>query len=263
MTNGFRWTTVPGLMVAALVVGAGPLAAQEPIATDRPGLGFGTSVVPRGHLQLELGLPAVELTREGTADRWLVNFPGLLRFGLTDHLEVRLGSPGLNLARVESGAVHETTVGFGPIEIGAKLGFAKGATGPELALIPSVILPAGDREFAGERASFTLNGVAAWMLPAELGLTTVAGLAVDPDGDSGHATSGAMVGVLDRSLNERVSGYLEAGWYPTRRTRGPVLAGVGAAVLLGRTVQVDAFVNRGLNDAAPDWIFGAGAAVRF
>jgi hypothetical protein len=248
-------------VLTTMVAGAAP--AQEAISTDRPGLGFGTSVVPRGSLQLEMGLPEVETTREGDVRQRLITFPGLLRYGVGDNVELRLGLPVLNLMRTATATGAGTAEGFGPVEVGAKLGFTVGAAGPELALIPSVTLPVGEREFAGDRAAFSLTGVAAWSLPAELELTAVGGVGMDPDGESDHTTVGTLVGVLGRSLTPRSGGYVEAAWYPTPEVRDPVLVGVGAMYLLTSTVQLDAFVNRGLNPAAPDWLFGAGVSVRF
>jgi hypothetical protein len=251
------------LPVALLALGAQAASAQETISTDRPGLGFGTSTVPAGAFQVELGLPAVGLSSNGEADARLINFPGLLRVGITESLELRLGSTLFNASTLEVGGVEQTTDGFGAVEMGAKLGFSAGEGGPALALIPSVIVPV-DEDFSGNRAAYTLNGVAAWSLPAGFGLTTVAGLAINPDGEDDYATSHTLVGVLGRSLAERLGGFVEAGLYPTPDAADPAYVGGGLTYLLTDLVQLDAFADVGVSsDAASDLLFGVGASVRF
>jgi hypothetical protein len=48
--------------LAALLLCAGPVAAQAPISTERPGFGTGTAIVAPGRVQVEVGTPGVELT---------------------------------------------------------------------------------------------------------------------------------------------------------------------------------------------------------
>ena len=60
---------LPPLLLAALLVAAAPAAAQDfddPISTDRPGLGTEMSVVAPGRVQIEVGTPSVA---RGTFDR--------------------------------------------------------------------------------------------------------------------------------------------------------------------------------------------------
>jgi hypothetical protein len=249
-----------GVSVTLFVLSAGPVAAQESIITDRPGLGFGTATVPAGTVQIETGFPAAIAIDAGT-DMRLINTPALVRVGVLRSLEFRVGSTLFNRTHVDVAGGTETTDGFGALEVGAKVAFPLSKRGPFLALIPSVLLPV-DRKFSGDRAAYTLNGVASWPLPSGVALTTVAGLAINPSGENDYATSGALVGVLGRSLAARVGGYIEAAWYPNPHLQDAAYAGAGVTYLLNNAVQVDAFVNHGLNAIATDWLFGLGAALR-
>jgi hypothetical protein len=248
------------LPVALLALCAGAVGAQETIITDRPGLGLTTVTVPAGTVQIEAGIPAAVATDAGT-DARLINTPALVRVGVLSSLELRVGSTLFNRSRVAVAGATETTDGFGAVEVGTKLGFTTGDNGPSLALIPSVLLPV-DRKFSGDRPAYTLNGVASWSLPAKLALTTVAGLAVNPDGDDDHVTSGAFVAVLGRSLAARAGGYIEAAWYPNPQLQDAAYAGAGVTYLLSNSVQVDAFIDHGISAVAMDWLFGLGAALR-
>jgi len=272
MTRMNGWAGVPGtlamrsiapaLLTALLAGTAGVAAAQGTIATDRPGLGFGATTVPVGAVQLELGVPGVASTSSAGGSARLINFPALLRVGVTPWAELRLGSPLLDFSHAVAAGQTENANGFGGLEIGAKLSWAPGAHAPVLAAIPSVILPVGDSRFVGDRSSYTLNGVAAWSLPDGFGLTTVAGIIRAPLGDAGHTTNGNLVAVLGRSLTTQLSGYVEAGDFPTSAGPAPAYVGGGVTFLAGRLVQLDTFVDRGVTDAASDWLFGLGASVR-
>ena len=82
-----------GLM-ALMGVSAQLCAAVE---FDRPGEGLGTSTVPVGQLAWEQGLPSFiysEATADGSKLKTTLNADVLLRTGLTDDLELRLGWAG-------------------------------------------------------------------------------------------------------------------------------------------------------------------------
>jgi hypothetical protein len=246
------------------LLSAGALHAQDVIATDRPGLGFNAGTVPRGAVQVEVGLPAVALDAAGGADTRLINFPALVRIGITRRVELRAGSPVFNIARTEEGGISDTREGAGTLEVGAKIALrtADGGAVP-VALIPSVVLPVGDDAFAPDDPVYTLNGVATLPIDGAWSLTTVIGGSLARDAEDDYTPSGALVGVLGRALAERTSGYVEAGWYPASDAADPAYVGAGIAWLLAPLVQLDAFADRGVTDAASDWVFGAGASLRF
>ncbi len=250
LAGALLWLAIPGAR------------AQQTIATDRPGLGFSSLAVPPGAVQLELGAPAFSLRTEAGARDCLVNFPALVRFGLVSGAELRLGTPLFSFLRESSDGTATESSGFGGLEVGAKLAAGGSGGWPAVALIPSVVLPVGDARFAGQRPSYTLNAVTTWALPQALGLNLLGGIAIVPDGTAGHTTTGALAAALGRWLSQRLSGYLEAGAYPTPGGENPAYVGAGATWLLRRRLQLDAFVDRGLDAAAEDWLFGLGAAVR-
>jgi hypothetical protein len=224
---------------------AAPVAAQDTISTDRPGLGFNPALIAPGVVQVEAGVPAVT-TGEGTE---LYSFPALLRVGVTDRLELRAGT---SLYDIDADADADN-VGFDTIELSAKVGVLDGSDGvPRLAVIPAVFIPTESGS-----ASVSVNATAGWSLPSGFGLTTVAGIGVADD----EATF-ALVGVLGRSLSDALSAYVEAGMYP-----GPgddaAYAGGGVALLVSPDLQLDAFVDLGLTDAAADVIAGTGVSLRF
>jgi hypothetical protein len=250
------------LLVLVSLLVAGNTAAQETIVTDRPGLGFSPAVVPPGVFQVELGIPAFNLTEAGAVSTRLINFPALVRVGVVNSLELRLGSTLYNSSRIEIGPNEETTSGFGTVEVGAKFGGSFGDGGVTAAIIPSVILPIGGDNFSSDRTAFTTNGVASFPLPSSMAFNANAGVAFYPVGDEDFTTVGALVGVLSRTLSSTVGGYVEGAFFPTSDADDPAYIGGGLTYLATNLVQIDAFVDRGLTDVSTDWIFGAGFSLR-
>lgn len=118
-------------MAIVLFLAGGPAIAGPPYTTDDP------EPVPRGHW--ELYLAATRLTdardRAGDAPQFEANF------GAAPELQVHLVLP-LSYARA---AGQATTMGFGDVELGAKVRFVKEADGvPQVGLFPLVELPTGD-----------------------------------------------------------------------------------------------------------------------
>ncbi len=244
-----------GVAIALLIVGmtAGVAAGQESVSTDRPGLGFNPGTVGAGHLQVELGIPNLDYS--GKAYDPASSLAAAARYGLMDRIEARLSTTYVTRTPAAPGVDGPTGVA------GLRAGFKVGVlTGPDLALalIPEVVLPIGDEDLAGDRASYSLNAAAGIPLgPA--GLTLVAGAQADPAGEEDYEKTGLLVAVLGSGLTETLSGYVEVGALP-----GPgddaAYAGLGAAWLLSNLVQLDAWVDFGLTDAASDAVFGAGAS---
>ena len=238
--------------------------AQEagPIATDRPGFAFNPTVVPQGAFQVEIGTPFV--TRFNGADdasATAVSLPTGLRYGLTPRFEVRLNSSVYNSSRVSDGDDSETVDGFGDVEIGAKYQLlVSDGSSPNLALLPSVIVPTGEDGFTAGDPVIGLNASAGLPLPNGLGATFVAGVTI-PTADESNAT-GNFVAVLGRSFTPVISGYVEAAAFPTDGST-PLFAGAGLAYLVSNTVQIDVSFDVGLNDDAPDLLGGFGISVRF
>lgn len=251
------------LVLAASVSAWTPASAQ--ISTDRPGLGFSPVVVPRGTFQVEAGLP--QATRVNgpeiagaSGNLTVFSFPLALRYGITERVEIRAATSLYDVARISidtptgGDSDSDGTVGFDTIELGAKVQLA--TSGPTVALIPSVLIPTTE----AANLAVAARAVAGWALTDRLGLTTVLG-AVVADGEPDAQLAGEVVAVLGASLADAVSAYAELGAYPQDGST-PVLAGGGILFLVSPDIQLDASFDIGLNDDAPDLLFGAGLSFR-
>lgn len=266
--SALRWIAVPTLLLipAGAFAAPSPPSPPSPIATDRPGFLFSSLTVGRGVLQTEWGIPAVTLNSAGGVDTRVISLFGLLRYGVTDTFELRLDSPVYNQARATANGRTATDHGCGDLEIGAKWHlFDNHGAQPSFALIPSAIVPVGQKGFSAERPIYQLNAMAEWTLADGWGAGALAGYLNGPanGGRYGQETFAASLG---RSLpSPKWSAYGEAVYVATdlAGTSDSSFLGAGIKYLVSNDVQLDLSFDRGLTADSPDWLLGLGIAARF
>ncbi len=251
-----------GLAAALLaVLLSAPLAAQEGLDADRPGLGNGPAILPKGALQVEAGLPSVAWLSPGGAEGRVVAFPVLLRLGVSGAVELRAGASVHNRLRIRGEAATLERSGMGDLELGAKVALYRDASGSALSVVPSVVLETGHRDFTGGGAEYGVELVGAW--PAGAGVTAVPGVRVAsvPGGDRRRGLLGMGLG-LARPVAGPVEGFVEAAYLALERGADESYAGGGLTWGVARRVQLDGFLNRGLTEHSADWLAGVGMSVR-
>ncbi len=242
-------------------------SASAQISTDRPGLGFSPLVVPQGTFQVEAGTP--QATRfnapeaSGVSGSLTVySFPVALRYGLTETIELRAGTPSVYdivSVSIDTPAGNDSdsdrNAGLDVVEVGAKIQLA--TNGPTVALIPSVLIPT----IEGGDLAAVARVVAGFALTERVGLTAVLGGSVT-DAEPDARVVAEAVAVIGTALSDAFSVYGEVGAFP-QDGGTPVLAGGGLLFLVSPDVQLDASFNVGLTDEAADLLFGAGLSFRF
>jgi hypothetical protein len=237
------------------------LRAQDPIATDRPGITFTPNVVGEGVFQIEAGVPQATFTRGMGTDTELWSFPVQLRYGLTPALELRLGSPTWNM--LEDDTSGDSVDGFGDVEIGAKLQLSDGTTGPKTAIIAGVRAPVGDDEFTSHQPGYSLSFAALWSLSDTEWLQGLAGATMTPVGDEDSITGNLALLLGHSFAGTPWSAYVEAGYFPEiEEAVDTAVAGAGVAYLVSNDVQLDVFGDFGLNEDTPDAVVGFGISWR-
>ncbi len=257
------------LLVAALLTVP---ATGQTIATDRPDFGASTAVLPVRTIQLETG---VKRTQNGSVDTNQI-LESLLRFGLAEPVELRLGWAGLN-------GVFDDNVAFsgaGDLSFGVKLELAAGGGWkPAASILGTLTIPSGERGFSAGEEIPELRLALGWTLTPRYGLTLNAGsfwTTIPRYVDSGFLVEQMMLGSGEdsRESNEfwsatiGVSGedghsfYLEVfGIMPAEGSERQNL-GVGYLYLISPRMQLDLYAGTGLNNSAPDVYVGAGFSVR-
>ena len=255
------------LMMAALPAGAARGQETEPpIATDRPGILFSSPTVGRGVFQVELGLPSVLLNESGETGVRSISVVALLRYGIGDDFELRLGAPVFNEVQTDFGPFRTTDRGYGDLEAGAKWRvFTNEGARPAFALIPSVILPTGEEGFSAGDPAYQLNTMSEWGWTGGWGLSVLAAYLNGPSGEGRYSQETFAV-LVSRSLPSTAwNVYGEAAHVLTDLDGADDSSFLGAGVkyLVSNDVQLDLSFDRGLTDGSPDWLFGLGLAARF
>ncbi|MBW8878206.1 MAG: transporter [Acidobacteria bacterium] len=264
--SALRTLTISTLLLLPAGAALGQAAAPSPIVTDRPGLLFSSLTVGRGVFQTEWGIPAVTLDSSGGVDTRLTSLFGLVRYGVTQNFELRLDGPVYNEVRVRANGHTATDRGYGDLEVGAKWHlFDNQGARPSFALIPSVILPTGEKGFTADNPVYQLNAMAEWNLANGWGAGALAGYLNGPSGD-GRYGQGTFAVSLGRSLpSPKWNAYSEAVYVATHLAGASDASFLGGGIkyLISNDVQLDLSFDRGLTADAPNWLFGFGVAARF
>lgn len=238
-----------------LVLACVPLVAQTDqnrpdLVTDRPDFTESAIVVPRRSLQLESGLTWLDFD----SDNRLLTAPEvLLRWGAFKRVEIRVGLP--NYLETEGGSATSNS------SIGIKAQLGPTHSNWDVAVIAVIVLPTGSEELESDQFApvVILTG----------------GRELTPSWSFGSQLSGSRLSILGkqvldwgatavfgRSLSPQWSTFLELAGATSSDGSSPLLFHHGYTHLVRRNLQIDGHVAVGLNDAAPEWLVGAGLSIR-
>lgn len=243
-------------------------AAEEEIVTDRPDFVESSNVVGKGRFQLETSI-AIDRNKgdDGVRER-LFSTPTLLRFGISDTVELRYETDGRLRARADyPGGPSVRESGYADSSLGVKW-HALDAEGsrPSVGFLAHVDLDSGSAAFRAPGRGGSLRMAAEWELPDEYSLGVMPGLAWQRDDNGQRYTSGIFGIVLGKSWSDDFRTFIEySAPQITRASHGGSVSTVdiGAAWLLSSRIQVDTALSRGLNRQTPDWSWTAGFSIKF
>ncbi|WOE30949.1 MULTISPECIES: transporter [unclassified Acinetobacter] len=128
---------------------------------DRPGLSFSTGITPVGRLAWEQSLPNVsykQTTVNGqTLDITTFNADMMLRTGLANGLELRLGWDGPMWTRLKTAGHTREEHGLGDISIGLKKAIDLHDDQLSMALLAEAQLATGNDQFSNHHDVYTLG----------------------------------------------------------------------------------------------------------
>jgi hypothetical protein len=247
---------------------AGAAEEKDEIVTDRPDFVESSNVVGKGRFQIETSFALDRNKADGIKDR-SYSTPTLLRFGVSDTLELRFETDGRVRATSDNLAtgMRTTENGYADVALGVKwhMADAQGAS-PSLGVLAHVDLDTGSRAFRASGKGGSLRLAAEWELPDEFSLGVMPGVAWQHNDDGERYTSAIFGLVLGKSWTEQFRTFVEYSAPQIARSRngGSVTTfDIGAAYLLTDTVQVDTALSRGLNKNTPDWSWTVGLSVKF
>lgn len=139
-TNFFVNLVVTALSITSTIAQSTDLG---PMVTDRPDATESPILVDKGYIQVETGAFYETFEDQGiTQDNYTFNTT-LIRIGLLENLELRLGADFVEgKTKINGVKQDDVSSGFSPLLFGAKVGIAKEkGWAPEIALMGHVYLP--------------------------------------------------------------------------------------------------------------------------
>lgn len=236
------------LSIGWAILGFSPAVvhAQQDLVTDRPDQTESAVTVEPGSVQVETGILFTQDKQGGETLEVTEALGTLVRIGLREALELRIGFDGLI-----STSSHD---GFGDASIGAKLVLAgETEVRPQVALLLETSLPVGDDEFTTDEATPSARLALSKDLSDSLGLGFNVGAEFPESDEVFFYTLAAGVGLDDVNSvffevfgDSESSHSFDAGW----------------TYLARPNLQFDLAAGVGITDEAPDWFVGIGLSVR-
>lgn len=257
--------------VAALLTVLANGAAARDYCPDRPGLDTPPCTLEPGALSVETS--AVDWTHDTSPDSvsdTILLGDVALRYGIAEHAELRLGWTAAGIVRTRdrrTGDVQRQS-GSGDVSIGIKRNLID-PDGHDLsaALLPWISVPTGGSAIGagdwGGGVQLPINVPVAEKL--SLLLTPEIDAAVDSDRKGRHLAYGSAGGInfsASPVFNLAIEGAVmrddDAGRMSTQ-----AVAGLSAALMVGKAAQVDIGSEFGLNHDTPERRIHVGLARRF
>lgn len=252
-----------------------PAPLEGTLSTDRPGFADTTSVVPRGHFQLEMGYTFTDDSGDGVRTRDHAFAQSNLRIGLLDNLELRTVWNGFSAT--ESQFVDESPRngrrfhatdhddGAGDMTLGLRSQLLKNdRLIPDLTFLTNLSIPVGSNSKTAGDVVPDVRLAYGWALTEKLRLYGV-GIAAVPVSDNDRFFQAAGSAGLCYAWTDSLSTFVEYyGIFPGGKDEDCAhnMDG-GLAFLLSDNCQLDFSAGVGLNEQAPDYFVGVGISFRW
>ncbi|HET8871734.1 MAG TPA: transporter [Aquabacterium sp.] len=259
-TKRMAWIGLIGLA-------SGGAVAHESITTDRPGLVESSTVVGEGHTQVEASV-ALNRETEGSPRNRTYSTPTLIRYGISDRLELRLEADGLMQSTQWDGGVKSIDRGTSDLSFGIKWRMptpAEGESGPSTAWLLHVDAPTGTKPFHGQGMRPSVRYVAEWDFD-EWSVGMMPGIYVEHNDANKRYVGSIFAVTVGKELTDQLRTFVEfAGQQLTSPKNGGnvVVIDTGLTYLLSDRVQLDCAFSKGISHAAPRQVLEVGWSMRF
>ena len=243
--------------------------AAEAISTDRPDFVESSDVVGAGRIQIEFGLQSEHDTANSIKTKTRTT-PTLLRFGLSDSLELRVETDGRTSSRVQDATGLQTREGgWADASIGLKWHMADGDETkgvPGMAWLVHLDGDTGSASLRGQGWRPSLRFVAEWDLPNDMSIGVMPGVAASTNANGKSFAAGILAVTVGKAWTPAWRSYVElAGQQIASAANGGsvVTFDTGLTYLVNDSLQLDLSLARGLTHESPRLAWGLGASVRF
>lgn len=224
------------------------LVFSQDLVTDRPDFTESAIVVPKKHVQFELGAQMESVESENV---W--SYPNLLvRIGLSEKAELRLGFPGWS----QTGTA---TANFQDLYVEGKYQLtASDATIP-MAILLAASVPSGHEAVSSGKSDYGFKYAAAYDVSNRIGLGANVGLFSVGGEDQRFLSALASIS-CGIAVTEKLGVFLEAFADMPENGSWTPMFDAGCTYLVRPLLQLDAYFGIGLNDYATDHFVGLGCS---
>ena len=261
MKYKYFYLLLPALFFCSLGLIAQETEGPGDIITDRPDETESPFLLPKGFLQIETGFFYEEREEDLSKSKLTTYNTTLLRYGLLENLELRLGTDLVKLREETPGlAERELETGFEPLLVGAKVGIAdENGLLPQIGLLGHLHLPFGaSKDYQPETTGVDFRFAFSHTLSPKSNLSYNLGAAWT--GDSAEASYLYTI-AYGYSITDALGIYGELYGDLPESDKAEHQWDAGLTYLLAGNVQLDAFVGSGIGSPQQLWI-GGGISVR-
>jgi len=236
-------------------------SVSEDLITDRPDQTESPSLVSKGSIQVETGFFYENSENQNITEKSYGYNTSLLRYGLLDNLEVRLGVDFLeSKTELNNHEFGNPDAGFSPLLVGVKVGIAKEkGLLPEIGLLGHLYLPFSvSKEVRPETTGVDLRFSFNHTLTENSGIAYNLGAAWGEDSPEASYLYSFVYGY---NLNEKFGLYLEVYGDLPEDDRSEHFWDAGITYKLKKNMQLDALIGTGI-DNTQKLMLGGGISLR-
>lgn len=233
-----------------------PTAEADTPAFDRPGISFSITTLPKGSFAWEQGFPDFEHTSEDGTTSTLYSATTNIRVGLSEHMELQLGTTLFNHLETETAGISESRQGYGDLSLHLKAALPALSERLSWAILGGATLTTGQTPFRGDDPQYDLGTT------LELAINDRYSTALYFNfSRTGDTNTYSLSPSLSIALSDTLGLYLEAGKDFTDQGPDSTVAGGGVTWLVTPTIQLDMWADAGLTSESPDLQGGIGVSV--
>jgi len=237
------------------------ISVSEDLITDRPDQTESPSPVSKESIQIETGFFYENLESQNLKEKIYGYNTSLLRYGLLDNLELRLGFDYLETkTELNSLEIGNRDAGFSPLLVGVKVGIAKEkGLLPEIGLLGHLNLPFSvSKEIRPETTGVDFRFSFSHTLTENSGISYNLGAAW---GEDSSQASYLYTFVYGYDINEKLGLYLEVYGDLPEDHNSDHFWDAGITYELKKNMQLDALIGTGI-DNSQKLMLGGGISLR-
>jgi hypothetical protein len=255
----FAWIFIL-LLAARIITGQDPENSTG-LVTDRPDRTESSSIVPRNAIQVEAGFYYTSVSDSDMEERETGYIDALIRFGLLERLELRLGLTAASIERKEHGVNDNPAIisGIAPLKPGLKI-FITEEDGwiPEIALLTHLYIPFKASGITQSNISSDILLAASHTLSGKVSLGYNIGIEWPGDELNPMGIYSIASGI---GITENIGAFVETfGRFQYELFECSMDGGFTFLVL--PNLQLDISFAYGLTNTAPDYYAGGGISLR-